>query len=253
MQLSGAPRTLLHNIEKIRIFWESNKRNKVVYFLTIWNDELTRKDELAIAKAFPNSVCEFLHSPNFDYQKSLCKHLPTDMKDFTNILKQSYGVWRCNNMRKRWQAKKKFKFDLVMRARPDEIYDGPAPFKTIPQPNIIYLPNHSHCSGLNDHAAVGTPEVIDVYADQHVWLEKNLCKIDKCRFKPYKGPFLKKFPGHRPILTPELNLEQYLRTQTKLDIKFSPIDYRTIRSIHLGLPFRDVPMMSAHLRDVIWL
>lgn len=249
--ISGAPRTVLYCAPNIRKCWEKRGYD-VTYFLVLWNDDLTLEMETEIVNAFPK--CHFAFVPNrgFVEEGNRVLHLPTDMYDFRNIFRQFYGIRLANNMRRKHERESKTKFDIVARMRPDEVYQKHIgiTLQDIKKKTII-LPNHSHCSGLNDHFACGDSASMTVYAKHYDWLLEKLHNLHiNNPMPPSKGPRLRKNRNLLPYLTPEYLLERYLRIDTSLKIVEYPVMYKTIRSIHVGMDFDDVPQMSCNARDI---
>jgi len=250
VQISGAPRTVVECAKGIKEAWNSPEYQPH-YFLTLWNDQLSKEDEDTVLSCFENCTFLFMHTKDFSTDVARCSHLPTDMDRPENVFHQAYGRKICNNLRINYEKKNNFKFDIVHIGRPDEIYDCPIRFQLSNiKPRHIYLPNHSQCSGLNDHGCIAGGLEATAYADHYTWLVSSLHNAHRERMMtPYKGPFLRRDIRCRPWITPEFLYEYYLRCKTNLYVIEYPIIYKTIRSKFVGVPFAQIPQMSANMRE----
>ena len=100
-----------------------------------------------------------------------------------------YKIYQCNEIKKQFELENNFKYDMVIRLRPDMNYTN-IDFKTLDYKNNIYVP-YIYGEICYDHLAIGSSENIDKYANCFNYLteiykenfdfggEKTLCKYLK--------------------------------------------------------------------------
>lgn len=101
-----------------------------------------------------------------------CKH-PKDRS--WNTVSQNFKIHQCNELKKSEELKGNFKYDIVIRTRPDMVY-----FNKILNDNMIKLieddwlitpSNHSY-NKASDIAALGNSKIMDVYSEIYLHLDR---------------------------------------------------------------------------------
>lgn len=142
-----------------------------------------------------------------------------------------YSLYKANQLKKEYEQENNFKYDIVVRLRLDILA-----FTTLKQilrhisfigdlNNKVYIPNHHHSVGINDQIAVGNSEIIDIYSDIYLWLEK-------ARLNEYFNP---EYLLYRYLKEKEINIKQFiiayvLLRSDKVDKNYLP--YRIPQQLH---------------------
>ncbi|HEY3783180.1 MAG TPA: hypothetical protein VGL56_19040 [Fimbriimonadaceae bacterium] len=115
---------------------------------------------------------------------------PESRWKLANILAQAWHVNQCDLMRREQERKEAFKYDLVIRARMDNLFSTiPAPLgsqvhRAYPE-KTVYFPDHSGYGGICDQYAMGDSNSMSVYADYHLHIEQTYRSRS---FTPFRGP-----------------------------------------------------------------
>ena len=130
-----------------------------------------------------------------------------------NVARMFYRIYACNVLRKRYEEQHGFKYDFVVRCRPDIHLLQPISFQDL-RDDMLYIPQL--CSlcfvqdayvGIQDQVAIGSGELMDIYANVFVSYLREAC--------PRKG-----------ILSAELFLWDYLSSQKHCQISRIPLKWR---------------------------
>jgi hypothetical protein len=81
--------------------------------------------------------------------------------------KDTYALWgiqKCNIMKQMYEYDKGFKYDWIIRARPDTLHYRPIEDLRTQDPEKIHIPWFNNFKGLNDRFAFGGPRVMDIYS-----------------------------------------------------------------------------------------
>ncbi len=96
-----------------------------------------------------------------------------------NTLSMHFMINGADNLRRDAEERDGFKYDMVIRARMDEVFFNPLypPFAEKPEPKTIYTPDHSQWSAMCDQFACGDSESMSTYSDlypnfQEVWTSR---------------------------------------------------------------------------------
>lgn len=79
------------------------------------------------------------------------------------VLGMFYSLKQANLLKKNWEKSNNFKYDLVIRARADIIYDNQFSVQDILNLDSICIPNHGW-SGMNDQFAFSNSKFMDIYS-----------------------------------------------------------------------------------------
>lgn len=82
------------------------------------------------------------------------------------ILRQLYGVWRCNGLKREYERLNNMRFRWVFRMRPDIAYRYDLENLRELDPASLYIPTHDNWYGLCDRFAFGGSDVMDTYANR---------------------------------------------------------------------------------------
>jgi hypothetical protein len=133
---------------------------------------------------------------------------PESRWKLANILAQVWHVHQCDLLRREQEAREGFKYDLVIRARMDNLFTmipapvGPQILRAYPE-KTIYLPLHAGYGGLCDQYAMGDSDSMTAYSDYHLHIEATY--RSRPLFPPYCG-------------SPENLLYRYLNKFTDLKL-----------------------------------
>lgn len=122
-----------------------------------------------------------------------------------------YKIAKADELRQNYETKNNFKYDAVIRCRPDLLFNRPINNLHVEDSiknNCLYLPDFGHFDGFNDQFAFGSNEMMTLYAKCYSELDKWAPKVP---FKP--EPLLK----HHVM-------------ENKITLKFSNVDYFLRRS-----------------------
>lgn len=90
-----------------------------------------------------------------------------DTRDPANVLGMFYKIKKCNDLKSEYEAQHNFKYDVVIRVRPDMRFDTrlyTLDFLNL-KGNNIYLPKFDYHLGLNDKFAFGSSSTMDMYSE----------------------------------------------------------------------------------------
>jgi len=85
-----------------------------------------------------------------------------------------YSAWKANELKRDYERKQGFTYDIVVRLRPDfftldNLTDAIDRIRADQRgfERTLYLPNMAHSTGINDHMAIGSSETMDVLASAY--------------------------------------------------------------------------------------
>ena len=146
---------------------EETPQNKVIilakpkkYKFEVYNKE----KELEITKKFKIEEVK----KEYEANEYLCQLYP-------NTCGMFWSIYQANELKKQYEEKNDFKYDIVIRCRPDFEYYTKLNFdilKLVDNKNTILLPldNYAFLTQQCDKFAIGSSEVMDYYAE----LQKNM-------------------------------------------------------------------------------
>jgi len=94
---------------------------------------------------------------------------PATLERTRRVLNQIYSVFMANELKKKTEKTKNFKYDVVFRMRPDQIYEQQLEDLELVKKNELFVPAHDWHGGINDRFSFATSETMDKYAS--MWLE----------------------------------------------------------------------------------
>lgn len=122
-----------------------------------------------------------------------------------------YSIFKCNQLKSEYEDLYKFKYDRVIRFRPDIRMGTKFNLSMFPDNNILYVPQiGKYCElGLNDQVAIGSSKIIDTY-----------CNI--------YSHIIKYYDEHVTVARPEMMISHHL-TENKISVKEIDINYDIYR------------------------
>ncbi len=131
-----------------------------------------------------------------------------------------YKMYRANRLRKEWERTHNFKYDLVIRARSDMVYNNGIEPKDIQESldneNILHLIIEN---GIWDQFAFSSGPAMDIYSDMFYNIRESITELEKLG---------------TPRIAAELMLDCYLN-KTSLILRHTNITYDFIRDFGLRL------------------
>ncbi len=95
-----------------------------------------------------------------------------------------YLLKRVGLLKREYEIRNGFRYDTVIKSRPDHVYRGLFPFEK--QSDVLYFPENANFSGVTDNLVCGDsmtmdkffllPDLVDTYllADKTVWIHEHL-------------------------------------------------------------------------------
>jgi hypothetical protein len=74
-----------------------------------------------------------------------------------------YGIYKCNEMKRHWEEENGFKYDIVIRMRPDLLIPNQIPSKVLSNPNTLWHTQSTEYQ-ISDKMAVSSSENMDYYS-----------------------------------------------------------------------------------------
>ncbi|WP_251923650.1 hypothetical protein [Salinibacter ruber] len=127
-----------------------------------------------------------------------------------------YGIKKCNEMKKEKEKKDNFKYDLVIRCRPDLVIKSKIPNKILKKPEILWHNHEQSPIMVSDQLAMSSSENMDYYSS--VWDKLN---------EYWKNPL-----GDRKwenIRVGERLLKTHMK-KSKIEVDTCEINYEILRS-----------------------
>ena len=88
-------------------------------------------------------------------------------------MQQLYGIFKCNELKKEYEAKNNLVFDWVLRCRSDLMfYDSNIDLSKMNN-KYLYTPNFHNWSGINDRFIISSSENMNTFADLYNYILQN--------------------------------------------------------------------------------
>ena len=88
-------------------------------------------------------------------------------------MQQLYGIFKCNELKKEYEAKNNLVFDWVLRCRSDLMfYDSDIDLSKMNN-KYLYTPNFHNWSGINDRFIISSSENMNTFADLYNYILQN--------------------------------------------------------------------------------
>jgi len=81
-------------------------------------------------------------------------------------LQQLYGLKMCNRLRRSYEKAHGIRYDIVLRCRPDLLFESPLPEPDALDLNYIHVPDFHMYEGCNDRLAIGNAENMTIYMNK---------------------------------------------------------------------------------------
>ena len=142
------------------------KKTDCDIFLHIWEPENKRLKDQIFYRA------QQLYSPkkvvmesqkHFEVTSEMSKRI-IDPRNHAGVLSMFYKIEVCNNLKREYENENNFKYDCVIRCRPDLFFENNFSIDDMKDSNSIYLPPIGDFGGLNDQFAFGSSELMDRYS-----------------------------------------------------------------------------------------
>lgn len=162
---------------------------------------------------------EFIEDPSLEYLYNIAlgdtpyiRHIGNMGQECSNlaVLRQFYFINRANNMKTKYEEKKGFTYDWVIRSRADVMFDNSIGDLSTLDNKCIYSPDTNTHSGLNDFFAFGSSKNMDVYCNRI----EEIKKID---------------PSVYPFYNPHIELG-YILNKHNIPVAFISLDIKRERS-----------------------
>ncbi|SMF05579.1 hypothetical protein [Desulfovibrio gilichinskyi] len=125
----------------------------------------------------------------------IARHNPASV-DELNQYKMFFNIKTCNDLKRRYEKKHGFKYDLVVRMRPDSIFSGKFDPESYPiSPENFYV-NYLNVGRMADALGIGCSETMDHYAQIWSIISKGVGQV--------------KIPGFRRKLHPHTTIFDHM-------------------------------------------
>ena len=156
---------LNNNFEDYKIFAHIPENKKI-------NQQFDQyfQDSLYIIEKDPNIRKTKLKNSQFKSVKNKFKSL---RKAKIAHMQQLYGIFKCNELKKEYEAKNNLVFDWVLRCRSDLMfYDSNLDLSKMNN-KYLYTPNFHNWSGINDRFIISSSENMNTFADLYNYILQN--------------------------------------------------------------------------------
>ena len=156
---------LNNNFEDYKIFAHIPENKKI-------NQQFDQyfQDSLYIIEKDPNIRKIKLKNSQFKSVKNKFKSL---RKAKIAHMQQLYGIFKCNELKKEYEAKNNLVFDWVLRCRSDLMfYDSNIDLSKMNN-KYLYTPNFHNWSGINDRFIISSSENMNTFADLYNYILQN--------------------------------------------------------------------------------
>ncbi len=156
---------LNNNFEDYKIFAHIPENKKI-------NQQFDQyfQDSLYIIEKDPNIRKTKLKNSQFKSVKNKFKSL---RKAKIAHMQQLYGIFKCNELKKEYEAKNNLVFDWVLRCRSDLMfYDSNINLSKMNN-KYLYTPNFHNWSGINDRFIISSSENMNTFADLYNYILQN--------------------------------------------------------------------------------
>ena len=123
-------------------------------------------------------------------------------RDVQGVLSMFYKVEACNKLKSEYEEENNFKYDFVIRYRPDIVINDILDFTV--KRDILYIPKFGDFGGLNDQFAYSSSEIMDTYSSLYSHI-KEYVEEDDIMLNP---EFLLNHHIHKnsiPVLRPKIH------------------------------------------------
>jgi hypothetical protein len=225
--------------ENIKVFIHTWKINDRKTYLK--NSKISRKEEIMLyvrntkikqyKKILSETSCDQLDIlKNYNYQNILVENFGEKEIIFKNLfndlnfisyarndvgtISMFYSIYKCNELKIKYENEKSMKFDKVIRMRFDSDFMGKKLFVNELVDDLV-IPNGPDWEGLNDQFAVGSSESIDYYSN----LYNNFASLQHISFQPEK--LLKEYMANMEIK--RIDFDIAINSQDRVMTKYSEI------------------------------
>jgi hypothetical protein len=160
----------------------------------------------------PINTLEIENPRIFDINPYIIAHKPPELRNPQIPVSMFYGIWSANELKKEFENLVGWRFDVVIRSRPDLIFNNELDIDNF-DPSAVSLPNFGDYRGYADQLAYGSSEIMDQYSNV---------------FNVYSSYFDGSNTAAR-WLNAEYLLKYHL-DRLKIPIKRSTIDYDILRT-----------------------
>lgn len=204
----------LYNIEgihELKKFIGTMKTDNIVH---LWVEKRNNHYCRDIENILRPKVSKFSESLN-TYQSSLVKYPQhSRKKEFDyNVFSMFNGIYQCNKLKEKIEARLNKKYDLVIRVRPDLVYTNitliDILFYFVQTRNCqrfnssVFIPEIYNSVGCNDQFAISCSKIMDIYSNLYQWLQ---------------------FAAKMYVFNPEYLLFKYL-DENNVNVRHFHIDY----------------------------
>ena len=129
--------------------------NPIAYDQEIYNDEIEKK---FVSEKF----LKIFHNPKTHYKNN-----------WSRLFAFYYKIWKCNELKKEYEIKYKFKYDVVIKWRPDVFTQNVFTDELLNQVknnNSLYIP-YGHGGDINDLIYISNTEIMDKISQLYFNLE----------------------------------------------------------------------------------
>ena len=155
-------------------------------FIYTWNTigfDGNRGDSHLINKRLNISDITNLYQPkkiSIEFQKKwdASKYINkknSGLRDSEILLGMFYGIYKSNELKSRFEIENNFKYDIVIRSRPDIFFESNLYHKdliNVKTSSGIWIPKFGNYNGLNDQFAYGDSNSMDLYSNIYNNLDK---------------------------------------------------------------------------------
>jgi hypothetical protein len=127
-----------------------------------------------------NRVCNLLHPKKITVEQSrqfqisnLIRHKNYEGRDVSGMQSMFYKIEQCNTLKTSYEKENNFKYDCVVRIRPDIVLESPIIIKK-DELEYLHIPNHGDYGGFNDQMAFSSSQIMDIYSSLYSKLHKYL-------------------------------------------------------------------------------
>lgn len=172
--LSGLPRKYRQNLKLLRNFLADSSADVFFHF---WESP----DQDFIVQSLEPKAHEFEKAHEFDQSPLALNVAEVKRKEkFTpperdrNSFAMFYGIWKANELKRAYEQKHGFRYDIVVRLRLDFFSVAALPeilgrirSQQRGYEGTLYVPDMAHSVGINDQIALGSSDTMDTYASAY--------------------------------------------------------------------------------------
>ena len=156
-------------------------------------EEYSNDKALSLLK--DSQVDKYLETLSFNWKnvKGKCFTSGGDMRN--NVIAMFYGMYKVNELKKEYELKNKFKYDIVIRNRFDNIIFDPINKELLTDiknnPNSIYIPmgydpdDKDELKAVNDQFAMGGSDAMDTHMNLYKSLSNHLINRNNKISQPF--------------------------------------------------------------------